>query len=154
MFLSDKDIKELMRRKDDPLGIKPYNEARLTPNGYDMAVEVLDKDGNPIPGTTYEIKPNELIKVRTVETIETPNGHMGLMLLRSRYTRQGLMGLFAVIDSGFKGVIKASIKNLSGDTIPIKLDDGVIHLILARMSSDSETPYGTDSSKHHWQNQK
>ncbi|MGI0141943.1 MAG: dCTP deaminase [Candidatus Micrarchaeales archaeon] len=154
MFLSDKDIKELIQRKEDPLAIKPYNEARLTPNGYDMSIEVIDAEGKTIATSTYEIKPNELIRVKTVETIETPNGHMGIMLLRSRYTRQGLLGLFAVIDSGFKGVIKASIKNLSSETIPIKLDDGVIHLILATMSSGSEVPYGTSAEKHHWQNQK
>lgn len=153
MFLSDKDIKQMMERQNDPLGIKPYNEAQLTPNGYDMTIEVLDSAGNPIPGETYEIKPGELIKVKSLETLETPNGYMALMLLRSRYTRQGLLGLFAVIDSGFKGKIMASIKNLSDQTITIKLKEGVIHTIWAQMSSGSEVPYGT-TEKHHWQNQK
>ncbi|MDE1762424.1 MAG: hypothetical protein KGH59_04910 [Candidatus Micrarchaeota archaeon] len=151
MFLSDKEIRGLI---GNGLGIEPYNEAQLTPNGYDLSIEVLDKNGNPIESTSYNIKPDELVKVKSVETLNIPNGYMGLMLLRSRYTRQGLIGMFGVVDSGFNGKILASIKNLGSEDVGMKLKEGVIHLILARMSSGSEVPYGTDAQKHHWQNQK
>ena len=153
MYLSDKGIKELMARQSDPLKISPYGEARLTPNGYDVSIEVVDKDGKVLADKEYSIKPGELIRVKSVETLEMPDGHIGFMLLRSRFTRQGLLGLFGVIDSGFKGKILASIKNLSDMPIPIKLDEGVIHTVFATMSSESEVPYGT-AEKHHWQNQK
>ncbi|MDE1850530.1 MAG: hypothetical protein KGH54_01920 [Candidatus Micrarchaeota archaeon] len=153
MFLSDKDLKEMMKRESNPFVIEPYREAQLTPNGYDMAIEVIDREGKTVADKVYEIKPNELIRVKTIETLGMPNGYMALMLLRSRFTRQGLLGLFAVIDSGFHGKIIASIKNLSSETVPIKLDEGVIHMIVSKMASGSETPYGT-SDKHHWQHQK
>ena len=153
MFLSDKDIKEIMERKEDPLAISPYSDLHLTPNGYDLEIEVVDKEGKSIESNLYELKPDELIRVKSIETLSIPNGYMGLMLLRSRYSRNGLIGMFAVIDSGFKGKIIASIKNLSTDTVAIKLKEGVIHLILSKMASGSETPYGT-SEKSHWQHQK
>ena len=150
MFLSDKEIREMLK---GDLKIEPYSEAQLTPNGYDLSIEVLDLNGNPIEGTSYSIKPGELVKVKSVETIGIPNGYLGLMLLRSRYTRQGLLGMFGVVDSGFSGKIHASIKNLGSEAVGMKLKEGVIHLILARMSSGSEIPYGANE-KSHWQNQK
>ncbi|MDE1825689.1 MAG: hypothetical protein KGH61_03755 [Candidatus Micrarchaeota archaeon] len=153
MYLSDRHIKELMARLEDPLRISPYSEERLTPNGYDVSIEVVDKEGKMLADKEYEIAPGELIRVKSIETLEVPSGYIGFMLLRSRFTRQGLLGLFGVIDSGFKGKIHASIKNLSDSPIQIKLDEGVIHMVLATMSSESQVPYGT-AHKHHWQHQK
>ena len=150
MFLSDKDIKILLEGAD-PL-IVPYKPEQLTANGYDMAIEVLDKQGNSIEGKKYNIKPNELIKVKSVEALAIPNGYIALMLMRSRYSRQGIVGMFAVIDSGFHGKIVASLKNLGEEQIEVKLDEGVIHVIFAKMSSGSDVPYGS-TSKSHFQNQ-
>lgn len=151
MFLSDSDILALM--KSSQLGIHPFRQEQLTPNGYDLRIAPTGdvRAAHEVVGELV-LAPDGFAKVKTQETIYIGNGYVAFMLLRSRYSRNGLMGNFAVIDSGFRGVIHASLKNVSDTDIAIKLDEGVIHLVVARLTSKSMHPYGSDAHSH-FQNQ-
>jgi len=137
--------------------IAPFNEAQLTPNGYDLKIEEVSFSkytGNDFekPVSNFYLKPNDFIKVKTLETLKMPNDVVAFMYLRSRYTRQGLLGLFAVVDAGFNGKIIASLKNVSNTSIELKLDEGVIHIVFEQMDNPSMIPYGTTENSH-FQNQ-
>jgi dCTP deaminase len=160
MILSDHDIKNrLGQRYDDEKEhyiISPFNMARLTPNGYDLSLDVseLSKDHieqrvskDNVKYNAYILKANELLVFKGKETLDVPNGVVGIMFLRSRYARQGVTLNVGVIDAGFNGKIIASMKNNSKLDIPINLDEGVVQ-ILFMGASHSDNPYGTQSKDH------
>jgi len=149
-MLSDKNI--LDEIKTGRLKINPFNYNYLTSNGYDLSVFV--PDGNDFKEVDeFIIKPGEFYQLKTIEELEMPDDIIGLMYLRSRYSRNGLVGMFAVVDAGYKGRLFVSVKNLGNKDIVLKPKGGVIHIIFERLESKSQTPYGT-TEKSHFQNMK
>jgi len=149
-MLSDKNI--LDEIKTGRLKINPFNYNYLTSNGYDLSVFV--SDGSDFKEVDeFIIKPGEFYQLKTIEELEMPDDIIGLMYLRSRYSRNGLVGMFAVVDAGYKGRLFVSVKNLGDKEIVLKPKEGVIHIIFERLESKSQTPYGT-TEKSHFQNMK
>lgn len=152
MYLSDTNIKKEI--EEGNLKFEPFDKESLTPNGYDLKIEVDTlsyylKDQMK----RYSLQPNEIIKVKSIETIGLGPNIIGFMYLRSRYTRQGLLGMFAVVDAGFNGKIIATIKNLSNVPVDINLSEGVIHIVFSYLKDKATNPYGS-TEKSHFQNQK
>jgi len=144
-MLSDKNI--LDEIKTGRLKINPFNYNYLTSNGYDLSVFV--PDGNDFKEVDeFIIKPGEFYQLKTIEELEMPDDIIGLMYLRSRYSRNGLIGMFAVVDAGYKGRLFVSVKNLGDKEIVLKPKEGVIHIIFERLESKSQTPYGTTEKSH------
>jgi deoxycytidine triphosphate deaminase len=138
MFLSDKDIVEAIERKE--LAIEPFNNEQMTPNGYDL--KVVPVDPNELEGARLEngqliLAPGGFVKLKTEETVSLANDYIGFMWLRSKYSRNGLFASTAVIDSGFRGKLYLSIKNLSNSEIAVDLSKGVVHLVFAKLISES-----------------
>ncbi|MEM3844759.1 MAG: dCTP deaminase [Candidatus Parvarchaeota archaeon] len=151
MYLSDKDILEEMRKGN--LSITPFNPDHLTPNGYDLSISIYEeKEQNYVKYTLFKLNPNDFIKIGSIETITLGKDLIGFMFLRSKYSREGLTGNFAVIDAGFSGQIKASLKHNGDKSITIEPLDGVIHLVIARLENPASQPYG--GKKSHYQYQK
>lgn len=149
-MLSDKNI--LDEIKTERLKINPFNNNHLTSNGYDLSVFIPDEnDFKEVD--EFIIKPGEFYQLKTIEELEIPDDIIGLMYLRSRYSRNGLIGMFAVVDAGYKGRLFVSVKNLGDKEIVLKPKEGVIHIIFERLESKSQTPYGT-TEKSHFQNLK
>ncbi|MEM4114527.1 MAG: dCTP deaminase [Saccharolobus sp.] len=151
MYLSDKDILEEMRKGN--LSITPFNPDHLTPNGYDLSILIYDELEQTYRNyNLFLVNPNDFIKVGSLETITLGKDLIGFMFLRSKYSREGLTGNFAVIDAGFSGQIKASIKHNGDKPITLEPLDGVIHLVIARLENPASQPYG--GKKSHYQYQK
>lgn len=149
-MLSDRDI--LNELNAGRLMITPFNSDHLTSNGYDLSV--LVPDGNDFKeAEEFVIKPGEFYRLKTMEELEMPDDIIGLLYLRSRYSRNGLAGMFAVVDAGYKGRLFVSVKNLGNEEIVLKPKEGVIHILFERLESKSQTPYGT-TEKSHFQNLK
>lgn len=152
MYLSDTNIAMEIEKKN--LLFEPFIKDSLTSNGYDLKIEVdMTSPYLKEQMKTYPLQPNELIKVKSIETIGLGPDIIGFMYLRSRYTRQGLIGIFAVVDAGFHGKIIATIKNLSNVPVDINLSEGVIHIVFSYLKDRATTPYGS-TEKSHFQNQK
>jgi dCTP deaminase len=148
-MLSDKNILEEIEK--GRLKIDPFNKEHLTSNGYDLSVFVQNE--NDFKETDeFLIKPMQFCKLKTIESIEMPDDIIGLLYLRSKYSRNGLIGMFAVVDAGFKGRLFVSVKNLATEDIVLKPKEGVIHIIFDRLESKAKTPYGI-TNKSHFQNQ-
>ena len=144
-MLSDKNI--LDEIKSGRLKINPFDNSHLTSNGYDLSVFV--PGGNDFKEVNeFIIKPGEFYQLKTIEELEMPDDIIGLMYLRSRYSRNGLIGIFAVVDAGYKGRLFVSVKNLGDKEIILKPKEGVIHIIFERLESKSQTPYGTTEKSH------
>jgi len=149
-MFSDKNI--LDEIKTERLKINPFNNNHLTSNGYDLSVFIPDEnDFKEVD--EFIIKPGEFYQLKTIEELEIPDDIIGLMYLRSRYSRNGLIGMFAVVDAGYKGRLFVSVKNLGDKEIVLKPKEGVIHIIFERLETKSQTPYGT-TEKSHFQNLK
>ena len=82
-----------------------------------------------------EIPPRELIVVHTGVKAEIPFGYVGLLKDRSSLASMGLMTLGGVIDSGYRGEIKALLLNTGNETLKFNRGDRVIQLIVARIDS-------------------
>lgn len=148
MYLSDKNILEEIEKGN--LSISPFNKEHLTPNGYDLEIEI---DDIPSCIDSYMIESNKMFKIKTKEEVHLGSNIIAFMYLRSRYTRQGLIGLFAVVDAGFNGKLIATIKNLSDSNIELNLKEGVVHIVFAYLKDKATNPYGS-TDKSHFQNQK
>lgn len=82
-----------------------------------------------------ELPPKELKVVRTGVKVEIPFGYVGLLKDRSGLASKGLMSLGGVIDSGYRGEIKALLINTSNEPMTFKRGDRVIQLITARIDT-------------------
>ena len=144
-MLSDKNI--LDEIQSGRLKITPFTSNYLTSNWYDLSVFV--EDGNDFKDVDeFVMKPGEFRRLKTIEEIAMPDDIIGLMYLRSRYSRNGLVGMFAVVDAGYKGRLFVSVKNLGDKDIVLKPKEGVIHIIFERLESEAQTPYGTTEKSH------
>lgn len=82
-----------------------------------------------------ELPPKELKVVRTGVKVEIPFGYVGLLKDRSGLASKGLMSLGGVIDSGYRGEIKALLINTGDETMAFKRGDRVIQLVVARIDT-------------------
>ena len=86
------------------------------------------------------INSNDRYLVCTIERINMPKDLIGLVGLRSSYSRLGLQMPLGFIDPGFVGQLTMEI---SGGTFPVLLHSGdrVFHVIFAALKEASETAY-------------
>jgi dCTP deaminase len=86
------------------------------------------------------IGPNEKVLVCTIERLRMPKNVMGLVGLRSTYSRLGLQMPLGFIDPGFVGQLTLEI---SGGSFPVllHLGDRVFHVVVALLNGPSERSY-------------
>ncbi len=73
--------------------------------------------------------------VHTGVKAEIPFGYVGLLKDRAALASMGLMTLGGVIDSGYRGEIKALLLNTGNETLKFNRGDRVVQLIVARIDS-------------------
>lgn len=77
------------------------------------------------------VKPNELRTVDTGFRCEIPEGYFGLLLPRSSLaTRYGMAMVPGVIDSGYRGTIKAQLRNIEPKKVTIPPHERICQLIV------------------------
>ncbi len=137
MILSDRDIKKAILAGD--IGITPFSESNLTPNGYDLTIDEIFIDGEHRKEVV--IPPMKWFAISTLEYIKLKK-HAAQLWLRSSYARKGVLASFGKVDAGFEGNLTISAFNThqqlhlkAGETIcqivfeelkspPLKLYDG------------------------------
>ena len=112
------------------LKIDPFIEARLTPAGYDFAVEL------PV-----EIPPQKHRLVSTTENITLGHQILATIHLKSSLAREGLVGSFAIIDPGFNGNLTLSLFNASDKVISLKRNEPIVHITFYRTGTPANNPY-------------
>ncbi len=106
MILSDRDIKKAILAGE--IGITPFSENKLTPNGYDLTIDEILIDGERKKEAV--IPPMKWFAISTLEYIKLKN-HVAQLWLRSSYARKGVMASFGKVDAGFEGNLTISAFN-------------------------------------------
>ena len=113
-ILSDVDIKNYIEKNE--LGIEPFIEKNLTPNGYDLSIEevFIRKTDKHIKDGTAQIPPMTWFAISTKEFVKMGPKITSQLWIRSSYARKGVMASFGKVDAGFHGTLTISCFNLKG----------------------------------------
>lgn len=150
--LSDRDI--LARREAGSLGIEPFEERCLTPNGYDLRIaEVMmpDVDATVHREGKVVVPPGMRFLVSTMERLAMPGDVCASLWLRSSFARRGVFGSFGKIEAGFQGTL--TVGGLNASRVPLELPIGerFCQVVFERMESVPRALYAERSG--HYQNQ-
>ncbi len=150
--LSDKDIQKSMM--NETIGIEPFNEKNLTPNGYDLTIEEIyikktnenNKEGVvKIPAMTwFVISTKEFVKMGPKITSQ--------LWIRSSYARKGVMASFGKVDAGFCGTLTISCFNANNEDIEIPIGDRFCQIVFENLESAPSELYEKKSGNY--QNQR
>jgi len=99
-------------------------------------------------GSEFIIKEQETVLFHTLEWLALPADIIGIIGLRSSYTRLGLHVSLGFVDPGFKGQLTVEV---AGSSFPIKVytGDKLFHITFVKLSS-----FCTNTYRGRYQNQK
>jgi dCTP deaminase len=148
-LLSDADIKRWL--SEGGLVIEPFDEGKLTPNGYDLTIEeVLVPGLDKAPGR--RVPPLKRFVVSTRERIEL-NGPVSAQLwIRTTWARRGVLASFGRIDAGFRGTLTLAAFNASDEPLEVKAGETFAQVVFEPTAAAVEKSYGQRSG--HYQDQK
>lgn len=89
-----------------------------------------DAGGDVYASETVAIRPGQTEKIRTGIGIKIPDGYTALLLPRSGLSSKGIIGAVGTIDSGYSGMICATLSNASGAKYIIKKNDRIGQLVI------------------------
>ena len=144
MILTDWEIHALIDAKK--LIIEPLSDDVIQPNGIDLSVghEVIriSPDGTSPAireGEQITIGSGERCLISTLERLEMPSDLVGLVNIRSSYSRRGMMTPPTVIDAGFKGKLTFLIIGTAHE-VKLKVGERFWHIVLVRTKTVAK-PY-------------
>jgi len=83
-----------------------------------------------------EIKPGEVIRVKTGIALELPIGYVGLIWDKSGLAaNHGLKTMAGVLDAGYRGELQIVVTNLSKEIYSIKKHDKVAQMLIQKIES-------------------
>jgi len=130
MILSDSDIIEAV--KEGRLGIDPFDEGSLTPNGYDLRINEMRGDTGP----------RCFFLVSTAEFIRLPKDLCAQLWIRSSFARKGVFCSFGKVDAGFEGTLTIGCFNSGDGRIELKAGERFIQIVFEKMIRPAEKEYG------------
>ena len=151
-ILSDKDIENSMKNKE--LGIEPFIEKNLTPNGYDLSIDevYIRKTDRHIKEGKATIPPMTWFAISTKEFVKMGPGITSQLWIRSSYARKGIMASFGKVDAGFHGTLTISCFNSNEEAIEIPIGDRFCQIVFEHLSSEPSELY--DKKSGNYQNQR
>ena len=151
-ILSDIDILESI--KTDDLGIEPFNEKNLTPNGYDLSISevFIKKTDEHIKEGFATIPPQTWFAISTKEFVKMGPQITSQLWIRSSYARKGIMASFGKVDAGFHGTLTISCFNSNDKPLEIPIGDRFCQIVFENMSSIPSELY--DKKSGTYQNQR
>ncbi len=151
-ILSDLDIKRFMENND--LGIEPFVEKNLTPNGYDLSIDeiYIKKTESHIKEGTAVIPPLTWFAISTKEFVKMGPQITSQLWIRSSYARKGVMASFGKVDAGFHGTLTISCFNSNDEPLEIPIGDRFCQIVFENMESIPSELY--DKKSGNYQNQR
>ncbi|HWR63027.1 MAG TPA: dCTP deaminase [Candidatus Thermoplasmatota archaeon] len=150
--LSDVDIEQAL--KSNELGIEPFIQKNLTPNGYDLSIDEVYlrttdehiKEGVAvIPALTwFAISTKEFVKMGPQITSQ--------LWIRSSYARKGIMASFGKVDAGFHGTLTFGCFNASDKQVEIPIGDRFCQIVFEHLEQTPKALYHERSGTY--QNQR
>ena len=151
-ILSDSDIKNYLEQEE--LGIEPYNEKNLTPNGYDLSIEeiFIKRTNDHIKEGMAIIPAHTWFAISTKEFVKMGSTTASQLWIRSSYARKGVMASFGKVDAGFHGTLTISCFNASDDSLEIPIGDRFCQIVFEKLESPPSELYEKKSGNY--QNQR
>jgi len=151
-ILSDKDIENAMNKSD--LGIEPFNQKNLTPNGYDLSIAeiYIKKNDQHIKEGKARIPPLSWFAISTKEFVKMGPQITSQLWIRSSYARKGIMASFGKVDAGFHGTLTISCFNSNDEEVELPIGDRFCQIVFEHLSSKPTELY--DKKSGNYQNQK
>ncbi|MGC8581327.1 MAG: dCTP deaminase domain-containing protein [Thermoplasmata archaeon] len=136
MILCDRDILDEIKKGN--IIINPFDESKLTPNGYDLSIgEIM------VSGSTYErykLKRGDFFLISTMEHVYFGSDFAGHMYIKSRWSRKGIFYSFGYIDNGFNGNLTLSFYSAMND-VEIAHGMAFVQLVIDKLSNVPEKNY-------------
>jgi dCTP deaminase len=150
--LSDADITDYM--SENILGLEPFIEKNLTPNGYDLSIEeiFIKKTGQHINEGNAVIPPFSWFAISTKEFVKMSDRITAQLWIRSSYARKGVMASFGKVDAGFHGTLTISCFNATDEEIEIPIGDRFCQIVFEKLESIPLELY--DKKSGNYQNQR
>ncbi len=151
-ILSDIDIQNSMKEND--LGIEPFVEKNLTPNGYDLSIDeiFLKRTGTYVKSGVAVVPPLSWFAISTKEFVKMGPQIASQLWIRSSYARKGVIASFGKVDAGFHGTLTISCFNATDDAVEIPIGDRFCQIVFERLESMPSELY--DSKSGTYQNQR
>jgi len=150
--LSDKDIENFI--KNNELGIEPFNQKNLTPNGYDLSIDeiYIKKSDQHIKEGMATIPSMTWFAISTKEFVKMGPKITSQLWIRSSYARKGIMASFGKVDAGFHGTLTISCFNSNDEKIEIPIGDRFCQIVFENLSTKPSELY--DKKSGNYQNQR
>lgn len=148
-ILSDADIQR--ERANGTLGIAPFDDKSLTPNGYDLRIaEVMlpDESSDVFREGKVVVPPQTRFLVSTVERVTMPSDVTGQLWIRSSYARRGVLGAFGKIEAGFVGTLTVGGFNAARAPLELPMGDRFCQVVFERMESVPRKLYAERSGNY------
>jgi len=151
-ILSDIDIKRCIQKNE--LGIEPFIEKNLTPNGYDLSIDeiFIRKTDEHIKEGMAKIPAQTWFAISTKEFVKMGPKFTSQLWIRSSYARKGVMASFGKVDAGFHGTLTISSFNSNDEPLEIPIGDRFCQIVFENMQSVPSELY--DKKSGNYQNQK
>ena len=151
-ILSDIDIKNSIENNE--LGIEPFVEKNLTPNGYDLSIDevFIRKTDDHIKEGIAKIPAQTWFAISTKEFVKMGPKITSQLWIRSSYARLGVMASFGKVDAGFHGTLTISCFNSNNEPLEIPIGDRFCQIVFENMQSVPSELY--DKKSGNYQNQK
>ena len=151
-ILSDIDIKNSIENNE--LGIEPFIEKNLTPNGYDLSIDevFIRKTDEHIKEGIAKIPAQTWFAISTKEFVKMGSKVTSQLWIRSSYARKGVMVSFGKVDAGFHGTLTISCFNSNDEVLEIPIGDRFCQIVFENMQSVPSELY--DKKSGNYQNQR
>ena len=147
-ILSDNSI--LSRVNDGTLRIEPFEESCLTPNGYDLRIGEIMVDNNIHRDGAVSVPKGTWFAVSTMEYIGMPGDLVGMLWLKTRWARKGVIGSFGAVDAGFEGELTLSLYSSRTD-IELQIGDKLVQIVFITMDEVPKMLYSDRSGNYYRQ---
>lgn len=149
--LSDADVLALLA--DGRLGVDPFAEKHLTPNGLDLRVaEVMLPDsagtGKVFREGTVEVAPRERFVLSTLEAVRMPGDVCASLWVRSSYARRGVLASFGKVEAGFAGTLTLAAYNASASPLQLPVGDRFCQMVFERLHTPPRRLYAEASGTY------
>ena len=149
---TDADIRKAVA--EGTLGVEPWMEADLTPNGLDLrigSVLVPERMQEAATAGTVTIPPMTRFLIGTSTVVRMPTDAVGSLWLRSSFSRKGVIAAFGKVDAGFAGNLPVGCFNAGHEPLVIPIGERFCQIVFESLSGPSEKAYAQRSGNYQGQ---
>ncbi len=155
MILPDKSIKKAIEKGQ--LVVEPFDGKNLTPNGIDLSIEGEIRrginNGEELLWTgnvdkRFTVAPLTAFRVQSKEWLELPANLVGMLELKTKYARAGIIPAFGKVDAGYKGKLSLTLFNGTEKHQQFQVGSTIVQISFILMEDSAEKLYSKRSGNY------